>query len=169
MYVITEKLRFILKKPLGTLLSDSSLQSGLKTGKFCICTVGDECAYRLISAGIRPDILIFDGMTKRKAVMPEVSKLLNGFCKNPCKITNPAGTITADLDLAVSNAFAAGHGCIIVEGEEDLATLAAMKYSKESWAIVYGQPEDGAVLVLGGSAANKRAQSLLSEFEKKED
>jgi len=36
---------------------------------------------------------------------------------------------------------------IIVEGEEDLATLPAILYSPPGSAVVYGQPNEGSVLV----------------------
>ncbi|HQT44778.1 MAG TPA: DUF359 domain-containing protein [Candidatus Micrarchaeota archaeon] len=164
MYIITDELRAALKEPLGALLPDAGLRSRLKSGGWRVCAVGDECAYRLIRSGIIPEIIIYDTMTKRSAVSGEVSETLSSFCKSPQRVKNPAGTITRELEDAVKSVMSAGKGCILVDGEEDLATLIVMQCASEKWAVVYGQPDKGAVLVIGGARAKAAADGALAKF-----
>ncbi len=166
MYIITDELRAALKEPLGELLPDAALRARLKSGGLRVCAVGDECAYRLIRSGITPEIVIYDNMTKRSAVSGEVSRTLSSFCKSPQRVKNPAGAITQELEDAVKSAMSAGKGCILVDGEEDLATLVAMRYASEKWAVVYGQPDKGAVLVIGGARAKAAADGALARFSR---
>ncbi len=167
MYAITEKLRAALKEPLGTIIPDASLHEFLKKGGRRVCAVGDECAYRMLLSGVSPQIVIFDRMTRRAAVQGEVGRKISSYCASPVKVSNPAGSITEALESAIRQAFGNGSGCIMVDGEEDLATLVAMRESDDSWAIVYGQPDAGAVVVMGGEAAKAKANAMLAGFEKK--
>ncbi|MFA5106674.1 MAG: DUF359 domain-containing protein [Candidatus Micrarchaeia archaeon] len=167
MYAITDNLRAKLKEPLGTLFPDAGLHPYLKSSGRKVCAVGDECAYRMIMAGVKPEIVIFDRMTKRAAVHEGVRGALSSYCRNPLRVKNPAGMITGELEAAVAGLFQKGSGCIEVEGEEDLATLVAMRCAGESWLVVYGQPDAGAVVVMGGQAAKSKAGEMLAGFEKK--
>ena len=63
-------------------------------------------------------------------------------------VKNPAATITKDLiDLIRESLHGTTHVKIVVEGEEDLATLPAILYAPLGSVVVYGQPNEGSVLV----------------------
>jgi len=64
------------------------------------------------------------------------------------RVKNPAATISKDLiDLISESLHGTEHVKIIVEGEEDLATLPAILYAPLGSVVVYGQPNEGSVLV----------------------
>jgi hypothetical protein len=64
------------------------------------------------------------------------------------EVKNPAGTLTKELiDQIRASLNSDGRVKIIVDGEEDLATLPAILYAPLGSVVVYGQPNEGSVLV----------------------
>ncbi|MBM3229777.1 DUF359 domain-containing protein [Candidatus Parvarchaeota archaeon] len=165
-YKITDKLREYLKQPLGRLLETSAALEVAKNHKGIICAVGDECIYNLLEAGARPQICLYDNLTMRKEVEPHKKQAIAGYCKSPVHIENQAGTISDGLCRALEKAFEKEESFIEVAGEEDLAVLPAMVYSKKGSIILYGQPNQGMVLIEGGSKARETAARILAMFEK---
>jgi uncharacterized protein (UPF0218 family) len=63
-------------------------------------------------------------------------------------VKNPAATLTKELmDLIGDSLKGKVRVKIIVDGEEDLATLPAILYAPLGSVVVYGQPNEGSVLV----------------------
>ena len=53
---------------------------------------------------------------------------------------------------------------IIVNGEEDLATLPVIKHSKIGAKVIYGMPDKGMVVVDVNQQAKERANKLLERM-----
>jgi uncharacterized protein (UPF0218 family) len=79
-------------------------------------------------------------------------------------VENPAGTITEDLEKALT--YAIGHTpiTIMVDGEEDLAVIPLVIAAPESSVILYGQPNKGIVLRTIDDKAKAAAKELLRHF-----
>jgi hypothetical protein len=64
------------------------------------------------------------------------------------EVKNPAATLTKELIDVIRDSLNSDERVkIIVDGEEDLATLPAILYAPLGSAVVYGQPDEGSVLV----------------------
>jgi hypothetical protein len=81
-------------------------------------------------------------------VSDHIAKKLDHESYKTIKVHNPAATLTKDLiDRIRESLHGDEHIKIIVEGEEDLATLPAILYAPLGSVVVYGQPNEGSVLV----------------------
>jgi uncharacterized protein (UPF0218 family) len=89
--------------------------------------------------------------------------------ENILKAKNPAGTITDDLWETIGQAMElSGDGnCHVIEvdGEEDLAVLPCILMASDETTILYGQPNEGLVL-LKVYDAKDYAQNLIDTFIK---
>ncbi|MCL2890365.1 MAG: DUF359 domain-containing protein, partial [Methanomassiliicoccaceae archaeon] len=94
--------RELFKEPFGSLIQENDLKKIGKTNK--MITVGDVVSLTAVNNGIVPDVAVYDGMTERRE-MTEFAALAesNGWITDT--VTNPAGTITAELFDAVKNAL----------------------------------------------------------------
>ena len=92
-----------------------------------------------------------------------------GSRENILKAKNPAGTITDDLWETIGQAMElSGDGnCHVIEvdGEEDLAVLPCILMASDETTILYGQPNEGLVL-LKVYDAKDYAQNLIDTFIK---
>ncbi|MEM2052127.1 MAG: DUF359 domain-containing protein, partial [Candidatus Caldarchaeum sp.] len=79
------------------------------------------------------------------------------------RITNPAGTITPEAAAAVVETVRAGHGALLVEGEEDLLALPALSVLPDTGLLVYGQPGQGYVVVRGGEPAWRLVRDIVEQ------
>ena len=151
--LLPDELRSVLKEPLGKLCRGDGLdcvramEKDLKRAHKLVA-VGDMTAYYLLKAGISPDLMIVDNKTKRMQVSDRVMDKLDHKGYKTVPVQNPAATLSSDLmDLIQESMQGQEKIKIIVEGEEDLATLPAILYSPLGSAVVYGQPNEGSVLV----------------------
>lgn len=151
--LLPDDLRSFLKEPLGKLCRGDGLdcvkamEDDIRRAKKLVA-VGDMTAYYLIKAGLVPDLLIVDNKTKRMPVSDQVLDELDHKGYKTVPVQNPAATLSRDLlDLIRESIQGQEKIKIIVEGEEDLATLPAILYSPPGSAVVYGQPNEGSVLV----------------------
>jgi len=151
--LLPDELRSVLKEPLGKLCRGEGLdcvramEKDLKRAHKLVA-VGDMTAYYLLKAGVVPDLLIVDNKTKRMPVSDQVLDELDHKSYKTMPVQNPAATLSGDLmDLIRESIQGQDKIKIIVEGEEDLATLPAILYAPLGSAVVYGQPNEGSVLV----------------------
>ncbi|MEA2045476.1 MAG: GTP-dependent dephospho-CoA kinase family protein [Euryarchaeota archaeon] len=150
------ELRSELKKPLGKLyrgkgvecieeMSDS-LRSASK-----VIAVGDITTFCLLASSIEPDLCIVDNKTKRKPAPDHVQREINDLHEyETIEVRNPAATISQELMSTIRDALAGEKRRVkifVTSGEEDLATLPAILYAPEGSVVVYGQPNEGSVLV----------------------
>ncbi|MEN6395901.1 MAG: GTP-dependent dephospho-CoA kinase family protein [Methanoregula sp.] len=158
MLVLPKESRKLFKDPFGTLHRDISTVLPELAGRI-VYSVGDVVTHNLKKNGITPAITVVDGQTMRSPCsrMPEIS----GECIH---VENPAGTITEDLEKALT--YAIGHTpiTIMVDGEEDLAVIPLVIAAPESSVILYGQPNKGIVLRTIDDKAKAAAKELLRHF-----
>lgn len=157
------EMRDDLKEPLGDIYT--STETLLAAAGEPVITVGDIVTYHLLEADRLPKVAFVDGKTKREKVEAKVMDAIEGF-DNRVDVTNPRSTITDDLLEALSTAIAdTGTTVIVVDGEEDLASLPAILAAPEGGSVVYGQPDEGMVLVPVDADTRERARTLIGRMQ----
>ncbi|MBQ6350495.1 MAG: DUF359 domain-containing protein [Methanobrevibacter sp.] len=155
--IITE-----LKKPLGKLYPNfEDAIEEIKSSEFLI-SVGDATFANLTKYELYPNIGIIDNLIQRKNHTHDVI-----HAENILKAENPAGTITDDLWETIGQALELSDSgeCYVIEvaGEEDLAVLPCILMANPETTILYGQPNEGLVL-LKVSDMKIKAQKLIDGF-----
>jgi uncharacterized protein (UPF0218 family) len=166
MLVLPENLREKLKEPLGNLVDEQELLRLLQNDKY-IVSVGDLVTFTLLNNGINPIICIIDYIIERKEYSPNLKEKIQRFGKKHIKIKNPPGTITDELWNAIESAYESledGPICIEIEGEEDLATLAAIYMAPQDVTIIYGLPNKGVVVVKTNKAHKSKVKEILDKM-----
>ena len=166
MLILPESLREEVRKPFGALVTREGFQKALQGAARPLITVGDQCAFDIISAGSPPEMLIFDFKIKRVEIHVDMKKALAPHAKNAFVVLSGAGQISDSLVEAVEKMLGEGKGAVFVVGEDDLSSLLVMAKSGRG-TLIYGQPDQGAVFVpLGGKEIRKKAQGFLDRMEK---
>lgn len=158
MLVLPKESRKLFKDPFGTLHPDISTVLPELAGR-TIYAVGDVVTHNLKKNGITPAIAVVDGQTMR---LP--CSRIPSFSGECIHVENPAGTITEELEKALT--YAIGHTpiTIMVDGEEDLAVIPLVIAAPDGSVVLYGQPNKGVVLRTIDAAAKSAAKDLLSHF-----
>jgi len=169
-WILPPQVRRILKSPLGELLLDHEIPVRLRerVGGGKVYSVGDLTTLKLFEVGVDPDVAVVDWKTKREP--SPVSERLKGeldrrgytylYCRNP------PGEITEEAYETVLKSLGMGGRVVVeVDGEEDLLALLYMRYGGEGSRVVYGQPDEGVVVVEVGSATVKNIEALLRQME----
>ena len=159
------ELRPELKEPMGHVYTDAD-ELVAAAGQPLIA-VGDMVTYHLLKAGHVPDVALVDERTERTEVEPEVWEAITGFDRE-VTVANPAATLTTGLLEALQEALdrvGEASTLVVVDGEEDLATLPALVAAPRGAGIVYGQPGEGMVLVGVDGPTAERARDLLSRMD----
>lgn len=160
---LPRELRDELKEPMGPLYTDTAAL--LAAAGDPLVAVGDMVTYHLLEAGRRPDLALVDERTKRSAVDSDVTAAITGFDRTVA-VDNPAGTLTRELLDAMRAGLDSEETTLIdVAGEEDLAALPAVLLLPEPASLVYGQPDEGMVLVRPESVVRERVRSILSRMD----
>jgi uncharacterized protein (UPF0218 family) len=162
------ELRSELKEPVGPIYTDTDAL--LAEAGSPLIAVGDIVTYHLMTAERTPDVALVDGKTKRSAVEDHIrAEIDDGAFDRERRVQNPPGTLSADLLTALRDAIgdaAEGHSTVIVvEGEEDLAALPAVVAAPTGASVVYGQPDEGMVLVTCEGEAVDRMRELLGRMD----
>lgn len=114
--------------------------------------------YTLLKHDIKPIFCIVDFKTRRGECSTEIRDVIKSFGKKSIVVKNPPATISDDLwnviEMAYKNLKVEGLR-IEIEGEEDLASLAAIYLAPPDVTIIYGLPDKG-VLVVKPTRDNKR-------------
>ena len=166
MLILPEELRAEVRMPFGHLYDGKKLIDTCKHAPRPLIAVGDQCAFNLIVAGVFPDILIFDFKIKRIEIAPDMKKAFAPHAKNAFMVLSAPAQISDELMHAVSEVLKSKKGAIFVVGEDDLSSLLVMADAKEG-TLVYGQPNEGAVVVkLGDKETMKKAKNLLGRMQK---
>ncbi|MBI1828325.1 MAG: DUF359 domain-containing protein [Thaumarchaeota archaeon] len=161
---LPDNLRDKLKKPLGILVKDSdvtreNILKSIPTGSFVI-SVGDATTEKLIKYGIIPSLQIVDGVEKRvKRDLP------SGDVKTTLSCINPPAEITTESLNTIKKAFQSITPVrIAVIGEEDLLVLPVVVYAPENSVVLYGQPNEGLVIVPINAEIRNKAQSVMDSM-----
>ena len=160
---LPENLREDLKIPLGDLINDidvnnKNIQTKINP-KSIIITVGDKTTENIINLGIRPQIQIIDGLEKRNQRDIPLDDKINTVLT--CK--NPPGEITQESIQTIQKAFSSDPPIrIIVDGEEDLLVIPVCIAAPENSVVMYGQPNEGLVIVHVTPEIREKVQKILN-------
>jgi len=154
-----------MKTPLGILLPESHAdKSNIKkylTKDSYVITVGDRTTEKMIRFDLVPSLQIVDGQEKREKREPP--KLSNA---TELTVDNPAAEITPQSVAMIKKAFTLQVPVrIFVNGEEDLLVLPACIHAPENAVVLYGQPNQGLVIVRITPEIRNKVQRLLDLME----
>lgn len=136
---------YILKGPWKDVVRKAKKLVEDKEENALIITVGDPTSYYFIKNSFRPNVIIIDGMEKRKPFKPKI-EFDSGVEKINTK--NPAGIISLDLWKTVEDHVGKKRPLeIFVKGEEDLAVLPCIIFAPLGSYIFYGQFNNGTVCI----------------------
>jgi uncharacterized protein (UPF0218 family) len=162
---LPDSLREQLKIPLGILLPESqadktNIQKHISESSYII-SVGDRTTEKMIDFGLIPSLQIIDGQEKREKREPpkleDTTELI---------VENPAAEITSQSMSVIKKALALQPPVrLFVIGEEDLLVLPVCVYAPENAVVLYGQPNEGLVIVKITSEIRNKAQTLLDLME----
>ncbi|MFB5646637.1 MAG: GTP-dependent dephospho-CoA kinase family protein [Candidatus Nitrosomaritimum yanchengensis] len=163
---LPDTLREQLKIPLGILLPENNvnkdtIQKHLPENCYII-TVGDRTSEKMMAFGLTPSLQIIDGQEKRvKRDTPEnIEIVTNLSCDNP-----PAEITPQSIDI-IKKAFNSESPVRIkVNGEEDLLVIPVCIYAPENSVVLYGQPNEGLVVVKITPEIRNKTQKLLESME----
>ena len=159
---LPDSLRDQLKIPLGILLpigqdNKENIQKYLSDTSYII-TVGDKTTEKMIDFDLIPSLQIIDGLEKRQK--REFPKLGNA---SELTVDNPPAEITFQSIEIIKKAFTMNSPVrLTVNGEEDLLVLPVCIYAPENSVVLYGQPNQGLVLVQITTEIRNKAQTLLN-------
>ena len=159
---LPENLRDQLKTPLGDLIKEENVNKENILTKIgsepIVITVGDRTTENMINLGIMPQIQIVDGLEKRNQRLVPKDDTINTNLS--CK--NPPGEITEESMQVIQKAFSCESPVrIIVDGEEDLLVLPVCIFAPENSVVMYGQPNEGLVIVHITPDIQAKVQKIL--------
>ena len=159
---LPKNLRDQLKIPLGDLIKEENVNKENVLSKIgsesLVITVGDRTTENMINLGIIPEFQIIDGLEKRnKRLVPADDAIsTNLSCKNP------PGEITEESIQVIQKAFSSEPPVrITVDGEEDLLVLPVCMSAPENSVVMYGQPNEGLVIIHITPEIRAKVQKIL--------
>jgi hypothetical protein len=164
LYTLPNNIRDLLKEPIGRLVSGKELIPALLKEKNVV-SIGDQVTYSILSNNYQPIFCIVDYYVKRKKFSEDSIKFIKSYGDEVIKVSNPKGTITNALWIAIENAFKLFPKKTIrieVDGEEDLASLAAIYLAPIDVTIIYGLPNKGVLIVKPTEEIKKKVKTVLN-------
>lgn len=162
--IITPEIRKKLKDPWGNLYKSFEPKE-LKNNQMVI-SVGDETTKILNQNNIPLGISVVDFKVARERKFSDVRDL--GFSENIIlrKVANPPGTLSAEIFLAIREAFDSGKNpqVILVDGEDDLAVLPLILEAPLGTNIFYGQPGEGLVRIEVNEKIKAEIFQIVAKF-----
>ena len=163
---LPDSIRDQLKIPLGQLIPEnhvnkSTIQKYMPKNSYLI-TVGDRTTEKMIDFGLIPSLQIIDNQEKR--VKREPTKHDSRYTELVCD--NPAAEITSQSVNVIKRAFVSKTPVrLVVTGEEDLLVIPVCIYAPENSLVMYGQPNEGLVIVKITPEIRNKTQRLLDLME----
>ena len=163
---LPENLRDELKIPLGSLIKndDSEKARVIKQiyAENVVITIGDATSELLIKMGLIPFLQIVDGKEKRhdRELPVNDSIVTSLYCVNP-----PGGLTQQSIDTIKKSFNSKPPIRILVDGEEDLLVLPACLFSPENSVVMYGQPNEGLVIVRITNEVREKIQKIVNSMK----
>ena len=159
---LPEDIRAQLKTPLGDLIHDNDPNKESIVKHFfaesVVITVGDKTTENILQLGLKPQIQIIDGLEKRNQRIVPADDTINTNLS--CR--NPPGEITEESIQVIQKAFSCESPVrITVDGEEDLLVIPACIFAPENSVVMYGQPNEGLVIVTITPEIRAKVQKIL--------
>ena len=163
--LINPKFVNLLKEPFGILIKEDKVNKEIlfpfisKSTK--IVTVGDTTTEKLLKFGYIPNLSVIDNKEKRilknKNMEFDVDKKFY-FNNRPGEINGDVLDLIKKITVMDFNRIQ-----IIIDGEEDLLALPLFIHSPNNWAVFYGQPNEGLVIVEVNNITRKKAESIFNK------
>ena len=155
-------LRDQLKNPLGNLIKDNDIdkENIIKeiSAESVLITVGDRTTENMLQLGFKPQIQIIDGLEKRNQRIVPTDDAVN----TNLSCINPPGEITEESTQVIQKAFSSESPVrITVDGEEDLLVLPVCIFAPENSVVMYGQPNEGLVIIHITPEIRAKVQKIL--------
>jgi len=127
-----------------------------------IIAVGDVVSSNMMKYGICPQVFVVDNRVMRESIVPIQVNVNETIC-----VKNPAGTLTEEAREGIQRALDKGGHLIkvMVDGEEDLLTLAAVVHVPENSLVVYGQPHEGVVAVMATKEKKDEVRRIIEAMD----
>jgi hypothetical protein len=126
-----------------------------------IISVGDVISDVMIKHSTPPQILVVDNKVMRKLVEPVPADV-----DRTVYVNNPPGTLSDEAWAAVQEAVQRTERIrVLVDGEEDLLTLVAVLYAPKGSFVVYGQPDEGIVIIKVTERTREKIRKLVEAME----
>ena len=159
---LPDDLRDQLKNPLGNLVSDNdpNKENIIKkiSAESVLITVGDRTTENMLQLGLKPQIQIIDGLEKRNQCTIPIDDTVNTNLS--CR--NPPGEITKESIQVIQKAFSCELPVrITVDVEEDLLVIPVCIHAPENSVVMYGQPNEGLVIVTITPEIRAKVQKIL--------
>ena len=159
---LPEDIRAQLKIPLGDLIHDNDPNKESVVKHFfaesVVITVGDKTTENILQLGLKPQIQIIDGLEKRNQCIVSADDTINTNLS--CR--NPPGEITEESMQVIQKAFSCESPVrITVDGEEDLLVIPACIFAPKNSVVMYGQPNEGLVIVTITPEIRAKVQKIL--------
>ncbi len=162
---LPENLRKQLKTPLGKLLPEKeaikeNIEKEIPNNSFII-TVGDATTEKMLKFEIIPSLQIIDAIEQRtKREAPDKQGI-----KTFLSCENPPGEITQQSIEEIKKAFKSPPPVrLTIYGEEDLLVIPVCIFAPENATIMYGQPDEGLVIIRINDEIRNKAQKLLNSM-----
>ena len=126
-----------------------------------VISVGDVVSRNMIEYDIPLNVLIVDNKVMRKPIQP-----ITVDADQTLYAKNPPGAITDEAWAAIRSAVEQkGQTRVVVDGEEDLLTLAVVLSAPQDAIVVYGQPHQGIVVVKVTEETKERMRQFVDDME----
>ncbi|HDQ07111.1 MAG TPA: DUF359 domain-containing protein [Candidatus Bathyarchaeota archaeon] len=166
--LLTPALRKELKRPQGLLIEGPFEETTKRLKELIeeekpslIISVGDIVSRNMIEYGVSANVLIVDNKVMRKPIQP-----ITVDADQTLYAKNPPGAITDEAWAAIRNAVEQkGQTRVMIEGEEDLLTLAVVLAAPNGAMVVYGQPHVGIVVVKVTEETKERMRVIVDAME----
>ena len=158
MYILTDEIRELLKKPFGKVYKELPPINGK------VVSVGDITTKTLLSKGIIPNLSIFDLKTKRDIKVDIEHKF-----KKIIVVENPPGCISDEAIEKIKYLANINDKniALLVKGEEDLLVIPVIKYFPENTIVLYGQPDEGIVFLKITQELKNQIDKILKMMERR--
>lgn len=154
-----QTIREKLKKPFGTLSSDSSINKSASP----IIAIGDITTSKLFALKVTPKLSVVDFFVNRKRIYQNLIELGISSPNPDYFVKNIPGQIGKQLINAIKKSYETLQDqVILVDGEEDLAFIPALLLAPIPSTVFYGQPKTGLVKVETTILAKQRLCSILN-------
>jgi hypothetical protein len=165
---LPDSLRDELKQPYGQLMESYEILKKIKEEKpEKIVTIGDSVSSFFIRQDGNPDMIIWDGITKRHPLDDSTLELLSNFSEKT-EAKNPPGMLSREAWDTITEKLSDRKASVFVKGEEDLLAIPVILNSEDGTYVVYGHPPgQGAILIVVDRKIKSLFQDILSRFESK--
>jgi len=162
-WVAPDSLRAVLAEKYGPVYSGVEADRRISAlGVFGAC--GDRVTARALELHHPPLVGIVDFKTRRnEPVAPEAFRALGA--RRTIRVRNPPGALSEELRTAVKELVRDGGGLIVVDGEEDLGSLALVEALPAGATVIYGIPGEGVSFVRVDAVSKEHVRHLIAQME----